>query len=87
LGRGQVSAVFLQAGLDDYGAIKVVNYIRANVQQGKDPRADLAAALHTADKPWDHERYLIPVLQDDGLLCHDFWENFEYACCRNKHLL
>ncbi len=61
-----------QAQLDEYGAIKCVNYIRAAVKAGQDPRGDLAGALTTAQKPWDEDRFLFPVLPDDSLLCHDF---------------
>ena len=62
----------MQAKLDDYGVIKCINYIRAAVKQGSDPRSDLAGALGTRDKPWDGDKHLFPVLQNDGLLCHEF---------------
>ncbi|CAL8467117.1 g6653 [Coccomyxa elongata] len=61
-----------QAKLDDYGVIKCINYIRAVVKQGSDPRSDLAGSLGTPEKPWDDDKYLFPVLQNDGLLCHEF---------------
>lgn len=32
-----------KASLDDYGVIRVINYIRAEVQAGRDPRPTLAA--------------------------------------------
>ena len=28
--------------------------------------------MTTAQKPWDEDRFLFPVLSDDSLLCHDF---------------
>lgn len=62
----------MQAKLDDYGVIKCINYIRAVVKQGSDPRSDLAGALGSPEKPWDDDKYLFPVLQNDGLLCHEF---------------
>lgn len=66
------SAHFAQARLDDYGIIKCLNYIRAAVKQGSDPRGDLAGALSTPEKPWADDKYLFPVLQNDSLLCHEF---------------
>ena len=62
----------LQAKLDDYGAIRCINYIRAAVKAGRDPRPELAAALSGGAQPWDKDQFLFPVLQDDSLLCHEF---------------
>ena len=66
----------LQLGLDQVGTIRLINYIRAAVAGGGDPRAALqaAAAAPAESAPWAaDEAYLRPVLADDELMFHD-WE-------------
>ncbi|CAH0043952.1 unnamed protein product [Clonostachys solani] len=48
--------------LDFYGAIKLVNYVRYQVQQGQSLPAEITLA------ELEHERYLKPVLENDALL-------------------
>uniref|UniRef100_A0A8C6SNJ4 type I protein arginine methyltransferase n=1 Tax=Neogobius melanostomus TaxID=47308 RepID=A0A8C6SNJ4_9GOBI len=49
--------------LDDYGYIKLINFIRSTKCD-----ASLLAGLPDAPAPWDSEEFLRPVLQDDPLL-------------------
>lgn len=49
------------AGLDFYGTIKLVNYIRLTVRDGNEP------ALK-APSVWEDDKYLQPVLEDDAVL-------------------
>uniref|UniRef100_A0A8C6WIB9 Protein arginine N-methyltransferase 3 n=1 Tax=Neogobius melanostomus TaxID=47308 RepID=A0A8C6WIB9_9GOBI len=52
--------------LDDYGYIKLINFIRSTKCD-----ASLLAGLPDAPAPWDSEEFLRPVLQDDPLLQTD----------------
>lgn len=72
-----------QLGLDDYGTIRVINFIRTEVAAGRDPRPALSAAAAAgsssaaneaaaAAAPWSGDTYLQPVLADDPLLTYDF---------------
>jgi hypothetical protein len=73
-------------GLDDYGTIRVINFIRTEVAAGRDPRPALTAAAAAASSssaaaseaaagaPWSGDSYLQPVLADDPLLTYDFDE-------------
>jgi protein arginine N-methyltransferase 3 len=49
-------------GLDFYGNIKLVNYLRSQVHSGKPIPSDLTR------KEFDDEKYLKPVLEDDAVL-------------------
>ena len=62
----------IQACMDEYEVIKCINYIRASVKAGRDPRSELAGAVSTPEKPWQDDKYLIPVLPDDAMLFHEF---------------
>ena len=81
----------LQEGLDEYGIIRVINFVRGEVVAGRDPLPALAAAAAAGKaaaagaagktaaaggdvSPWADDRYLVPVLEDDALLCYDFEE-------------
>lgn len=57
--------------MDEYEVIKCINYIRASVKAGRDPRSELAGAVNTPIKPWQDDNYLIPVLPDDAMLFHE----------------
>lgn len=65
-----------QKRLDEYGVIRVVNYIRSEVAAGRDPRG----ALSDGNQPWAGDKFLQPVLPNDALLMHDFDED-EGAFC------
>ena len=67
---GVVSGV--QVHMDEYEVIRCINYIRASVKAGRDPRSELAGAVSTPEKPWQDDKYLIPVLPDDAMLFHEF---------------
>jgi hypothetical protein len=65
--------------LDDYGTIRVINFIRREVAAGSDPlpalRAAAAAAVagsRGAPWPWTSDEYLPPVIGDDPLLGYDY---------------
>ena len=60
-----------QKRLDEYGVIRVVNFIRSEVAALRDPRG----ALNGEDQPWAGDQFLQSVLPDDALLMHDFDED------------
>ncbi|KAF5835998.1 S-adenosyl-L-methionine-dependent methyltransferase [Dunaliella salina] len=71
----------LQAHLDEYDIIRVINYVRHEVKQGRNP-LPLPPHPKTSDSslgraPWQDDKYLIPVLPEDPLLCFDFQEAVE----------
>ena len=77
----------LQRRLDEYGVIRVINYIRSEIQSGHDPLPALLGASEAA--PWDGDCYLKPVLQDDAMLMHDFEEEVDEEdtdpiCCSSN---
>jgi len=65
-----------QHGLDDYQTIQCINYIRAAVRDGQDPRVPLNAG----ERPFLEERFFQPVLEDDALLFHDFTTDTQLGC-------
>ncbi|PNH04501.1 putative protein arginine N-methyltransferase 3, partial [Tetrabaena socialis] len=73
----------VQTRLDEYGIMRLINYIRTEVAAGRDPRDALAAAAAAASgpgaaaapaaaHPWSDDRFLMPAAEDDALLCFDF---------------
>jgi hypothetical protein len=72
------STIPLQLSLDDYGTIRLINYIRKEVAAGADPLAllrSLAAqgpAAAAPPHPWSSDDYLTPHLPDDPLLGYDY---------------
>jgi hypothetical protein len=50
--------------------IKCINFIRAKVKAGSDP----LALLLEGPQVFQDDKFLKPVLLDDGLLFHDFTE-------------
>ncbi|GMH33891.1 hypothetical protein BSKO_01725 [Bryopsis sp. KO-2023] len=65
-------AFAVMAKLDDYDVIKLVNYIRMEVSQGNDVLEVLKSKDVGDVKPWNEEKYLKPVLEDDALLFFDY---------------
>ncbi|KAA6424424.1 MAG: putative arginine N-methyltransferase 3-like [Trebouxia sp. A1-2] len=68
-----------QKALTDYDTIRCVNFIRNEVAAGNSP---LQALLHdnsAAQRPWEKDEYMHPVLPDDPLLYFDFEED---ACAQ-----
>ncbi|DBB07799.1 hypothetical protein WJX82_004343 [Trebouxia sp. C0006] len=63
-----------QKALTDYDTIRCVNFIRSEVAAGNSP---LQALLHNsaAQRPWEKDEYMRPVLPDDPLLFYDFDED------------
>ncbi|XP_069824152.1 protein arginine N-methyltransferase 3 [Dendropsophus ebraccatus] len=66
-----IHQVISRHGLDFYGYIKLINYIRST---GCTPGALTGV---TGPVPWDKEEFYKPVIQDDGLLQYDF-NDMEY---------
>lgn len=67
----------MQAQLDDYDVLRVINFIRAQVKAGQDPMPALRAhaATPAASRPlapWADDSFLVPVLEMDALLCYDY---------------
>jgi len=62
----------MQAHLDDYDAIKLINYIRSEVAAGRDPRAAVvdAQTAQCGAAPWAAECYLAPALAEDPLITY-----------------
>lgn len=61
--------------LTDYDCIKAVNFIRAEVAAGRDPLPALLGARSItapSEMPFAGDQWLTPVLEDDGLMFHDF---------------
>ncbi len=55
--------------LGEYEVLQVINFIRAQVASGRDPRPELQAG---SSKPWQDEKYLQTVMEEDALLMYDF---------------
>ena len=66
-----------QERLDDLETIRVINYVRQEVAKGNKPAGTLTAGA----RPWDEDKYLQPVLLDDGLLQCDFEDLAGPRCC------
>lgn len=67
---------YSQHALDDYGVLKCINYIRRTVADGTDP----LPSLKQGPEAFADDKYLQPILEDDGLLCHDFTEGQDGGC-------
>ena len=63
-----------QMHLDDLGVIQCINYIRSEVAAGRHAVPQLQVAASGGQPPWANERYLQPVLENDGLLFFDYEE-------------
>ncbi len=63
-----------QRGMREYDVIACINFIRAEVAAGQDPRPAVARAGRGAPAPWSGERFLQPALPNDPLLAYD-WED------------
>lgn len=66
--------LLVQKGLDDYNMIGCINFVRAEVAAGRDPRPAVMAAELGPKAPWAGDRYLQPVMAEDPLLFHD-WQD------------
>lgn len=76
-----------QAGLDEYDVLRVINYIRSRVKSGQDPKPDLEAQLQasaSSPAPWTGDHFLVPVLEEDGLLCYDYDEYLAEAAANGR---
>ena len=67
-----LSAVALQAGLDQLGMIKCINFVRRQVQAGRAPNSIIQDVQRASGGPLDDNENLQPVLENDGLLSFDF---------------
>ncbi|KAM3919675.1 protein arginine N-methyltransferase 3 [Leptodactylus fuscus] len=61
-----IHQIISQHGLDFYGYIKLINYIRSTSCSAE------SLSNVTDPKPWDKEEFFKPVIPDDGLLQYDF---------------
>ncbi len=70
-------------GLDQYGCIKLVNFIRCTTKSG----ADIAATLASLEPAqFADERFLIPVVPGDALLQYGRWAQTDgYAIHAHTH--
>ena len=59
-----------------YDTLCVINFIRGERLQGRDPRGHLDAVQSSQGAPWKDEKYLIPVIENDPMLLHS-WEELE----------
>lgn len=62
----------LQFQLSFYDTICLVNYIRAERQEGRDPRTLLSSLPLNGPWPWKNDSYLVPVLENDALMSYDW---------------
>jgi len=65
----------VQKALTDYDTIRCVNFIRSEVAAGKSPLQALLRDNSAAQRPWEKDEYMRPVLPDDPLLFYDFDED------------
>ena len=61
-----------QNALTDYDIIRCINYIRAEVAEGRSPLHYLLHERKLSDRPWEKDQYMHPVLPEDPMLFHDF---------------
>eukprot|EP00752_Nemacystus_decipiens_P010411 g9278.t1 len=61
-------AIRTKLGLDFYGCVKLVNYIRTEVAAGSEPKAIESAVVSSEGSAFADEKYLRPALEDDALL-------------------
>ena len=68
-------AVALQNGLSDYDTIRCINFIRAEVAEGRSPLQALLKGKANTARPWENDQYMRPVIPEDPLLFYDFDED------------
>lgn len=66
-----------QFDLSFYDTICLVNYIRSERLNGRDPRPLLGSSTLPEPRPWKDESYLVPVLQNDAMILYDWEEPVE----------
>ena len=59
-----------QRELSDYDTITCINFIRAEVAVGNSPLSALANG--GAERPWEKDEYMHPIIAEDPLLFYDF---------------
>ena len=67
----------VQIGADEYEVLKLINFIRKEVLQRRDPRPFLASHLDQSAEPlprpvWREDTFLTPALEQDEMLLHDW---------------
>ncbi len=65
----------MQKALTDYDTIRCVNFIRSEVAAGNSPLQALLRDNSAAQRPWEKDEYMHPVLPEDPLLYYDFDED------------
>lgn len=61
-----------QGKLGEYDIIKLINYIRSETSKESDVLAMVRDEGVFEERPWSDDQFLIPKLDDDQLLFHDF---------------
>jgi len=62
----------LQNEASEYVTLKVINYIRAEIAAGRDPRPLQTSHSPKTSAPWSDDSFLCPILANDELLLHDW---------------
>lgn len=66
-----------QEHLDQYGVIKVINFIRRAISDGQSPNQVTQTIARGLAEQLQSDHYLTPVLEDDALLFLDYEETEE----------
>eukprot|EP00298_Acanthocystis_sp_HF-20_P029117 c7999_g1_i1.p1 GENE.c7999_g1_i1~~c7999_g1_i1.p1 ORF type:complete len:280 (+),score=104.22 c7999_g1_i1:27-866(+) len=70
-----IQKTFISLNLDDYGVIRYINYSRLKKISLKKPISNTSQILPSSVKEFNDEKYLKPVLEDDGLLTFDYFSD------------
>ena len=66
-----------QLGLSMYDTLRLINYIRSKRSMHEDPRDVLEGVEAGGPFPWDDDAYLVPVMENDAMLFHDWTDEEE----------
>lgn len=60
-----------------YDTLRLINYIRSKRSMLEDPREVLERVEAGGPFPWDDDAYLVPVMENDAMLFHDWTDEDE----------
>lgn len=60
-----------------YDTLRLINYIRSKRSMHEDPRDVLEGVEAGGPFPWDDDAYLVPVMENDAMLFHDWTDEEE----------
>lgn len=60
-----------------YDTLRLINYIRSKRSMHEDPREVLERVEAGGPFPWDDDAYLVPVMENDAMLFHDWTDEDE----------